>query len=114
MFTSLKCGLNEEMNAKWILYHFVDQPGLPEEFYQAFTEQMDNKFDWIQPIYNNEKGHPLLLQNSIFNTILELPDESSLKDFSKNSDVNKKFWECSYREILQDIDFPSDLKTLQN
>ncbi len=114
MLSSLKCGLKEKMNAEWILYHFVDQPGLPVEFYQEFTEQMDNEYDWIQPKYNNGKGHPLLLQNSIFNTILELPDESSLKDFSKNSDVNKKFWECSYRKILQDLDFPSDIKTLQN
>ena len=43
MFSSLKYGLNVEINSKWFLYHFVDQPGLPEEFYQEFTEQIDNK-----------------------------------------------------------------------
>ena len=76
MFSSLKYGLNVEINAEWILYHFVDQPGLPEEFYQEFTEQMDNDYDWIQPSYNSKNGHPLLLQSSIFNSILELPDDS--------------------------------------
>ena len=114
MFSSLKCGLHEDMNAEWILYHFVDQPGLPEEFYQEFTEQMDNEYDWIQPSYNGKNGHPLLLQSSIFNSILELPDDSSLKKFSLNNKVKKKLWDCVYNEILQDIDYPSDLKKLQN
>jgi len=112
MLSSLKCGLNEEINAKWILYHFVDQPGLPEKFYQEFTEQMDNNFDWIQPKYKSEKGHPVLLQRSIFNSILELPDDSSLKEISKNSNVKKKLWDCCYKEILQDFDYPSNLKQL--
>ena len=112
MLSSLKCGLNVEINAEWILYHFVDQPGLPEEFYQEFSAQIDNKYDWIQPKYNIEKGHPLLLHSSIFNSILELPDDSSLKEISKNSIVKKKIWDCAYKEILQDIDYPSDLKKL--
>jgi molybdenum cofactor cytidylyltransferase len=112
MFTSLKCGLNEEMNAEWVLYHFVDQPGLPKIFYQELTDQIDNELDWIQPAYKNEKGHPLLLHNSIFNSILELPDDSSLKEISKNNKVKKKLWDCTHKEIFQDIDYPSDLKQL--
>ncbi len=112
MFTSLKCGLDEEINAEWILYHFVDQPGLPEEFYQGFTEQIENEYDWIQPTYKNEKGHPILLQKPIFNSILELPDHASLKEFSINNSLTKKFWDCNHKEILQDIDYPSDLKKL--
>ena len=112
MLSSLKYGLNAELNSKWLLYHFVDQPGLPEEFYQEFTTQIENKYDWIQPGYNSKKGHPLLLQSSIFNSILELPDDSSLKEFSLNNTVKKKFWDCTHKEILQDIDYPSDLKQL--
>jgi molybdenum cofactor cytidylyltransferase len=112
MFSSLKCGLNEVKNSEWLLYHFVDQPGLPKIFYQEFTNQIDNEHDWIQPAYKNEKGHPLLLHKSIFNSILELPDDSSLKEISKNSSVRKKLWDCNHKEILQDIDYPSDLKQL--
>ena len=110
MFSSLKCGLNEVKNSEWLLYHFVDQPGLPKIFYQEFTNQIDNEHDWIQPAYKNEKGHPLLLHNSIFNSILELPDDSSLKEISRNNNVKKKLWDCTHKEILQDIDYPSDLK----
>ena len=110
MLSSLKYGLNAELNSKWLLYHFVDQPGLPEEFYQEFTTQIENNYDWIQPSYNSKKGHPLLLQSSIFNSILELPDNSSLKEISMNNKTKKKFWDCKYKEILEDIDYPSDLK----
>ena len=114
MLSSLKYGLNAELNSKWLLYHFVDQPGLPEEFYQEFITQIENNYDWIQPSYNSKKGHPLLLQSSIFNSILELPDNSSLKEISMNNKTKKKFWDCKYKEILQDLDFPSDLKKLHN
>lgn len=110
MFSSLKCGLKEVINSEWLLYHFVDQPGLPKIFYREFRDQIDAEHDWIQPAYKNEKGHPLLLHNSIFNSILELPDDSSLKEISKNSNVKKKLWDCNHKEILQDIDYPSDLK----
>jgi len=112
MFSSLKCGLNEVKNSEWLLYHFVDQPGLPKIFYQEFRDQIDYEYDWIQPAYINEKGHPILLHNSIFNSILELPDDSSLKEISKNNKIKKKFWDCTYKEIFQDIDYPSDLKQL--
>ena len=110
MFTSLKSGLNEVKNSEWILYHFVDQPGLPEKFYREFKDQIDDEYDWIQPTYKNEKGHPLLLHNSIFNSILEQPDDSSLKEISKSNKVKIKLWDCKHKEILQDIDYPSDLK----
>ncbi len=112
MFSSLKCGLNKVKNSEWLLYHFIDQPGLPKKFYRELTDQIDNEYDWIQPTYNNEKGHPLLLHNSILNSILELPDDSSLKEISKNNKVKKKFWDCKHKEILQDINYPSDLKQL--
>ena len=112
MFSSLKCGLNKVKNSEWLLYHFIDQPGLPKKFYRELTDQIDNEYDWIQPTYNNEKGHPLLLHNSILNSILELPDDSSLIEISKNNKVKKKLWDCKHKEILQDIDYPSDLKQL--
>ena len=112
MFSSLKCGLNEVKNSEWLLYHFVDQPGLPKIFYQEFADQIDYEYDWIQPAYKKGKGHPILLHNSIFNSILKLPNDSSLKEISNNSEVKKKLWDCTHKEILQDIDYPSDLKQL--
>ena len=44
MFTSLQAGLAKAMESDWIMYHFVDQPGLPEVFYKKFVEQIDDVF----------------------------------------------------------------------
>ena len=43
MFTSLQKGLTQARECEWVLYHLVDQPGLPEEFYKEFVEQIDDK-----------------------------------------------------------------------
>ncbi len=54
MFTSLQTGLTAAINSDWILYHFVDQPGLPNKFYQEFIKQIDDEHNWIQPHLKNK------------------------------------------------------------
>ena len=112
MFTSLKKGLNESTDSDWIIYHFVDQPSLPEKFYYELIEQIDKEYNWIQPSYNKTKGHPLLLHRSIFNLILDNSNNASLKEISRSELVTKKIWECNYSQILQDLDTPGDLNNL--
>jgi molybdenum cofactor cytidylyltransferase len=104
MFTSLKAGLKKADDADWILYHFVDQPGLPFTFYSEFLSQIDDKYHWIQPAMENRRGHPILIKKELFDLILNEPDDSNLRAISNNPVVKKKFWECGYKEIFQDID----------
>jgi len=109
MFTSLQSGLKELSDSEWILYHFVDQPKLNLEFYTHFSKQISKEFNWIQPAFEGNNGHPILIHNSIFKLILDLPPDSSLRDLKNHPDIRKKFWQCDYPEVLQDIDTPSDL-----
>ena len=109
MFSSLQCGLRELNNSEWILYHFVDQPKLNLEFYTNFSKQISKGFNWIQPTFEGVNGHPILIHNSIFKFILDLSPDSSLRDLKNHPGVRKKFWQCDYPEVLQDIDTPSDL-----
>jgi molybdenum cofactor cytidylyltransferase len=115
MFTSLQKGLTEVkklnlslMEKSWVIYHFVDQPGLPAVFYSDFIKQIDNIHNWIQPLYKNRKGHPILLKNDLFDIILETDEQSSLRDISRKPVVKKKLWDCGYKNVLQDIDTPED------
>ena len=112
MFTSLQTGLAGAKECDWILYHFVDQPGLPEKFYPDFIKQIDNNCNWIQPVNKGQKGHPILIQKELFGLILEAPDNSNLREISNNPKVKKKFWECGYEEIFQDIDTEEDYQML--
>ena len=112
MFTSLQAGLTKAIECDWILYHFVDQPGLPGEFYKKFVEQVDEKYNWIQPARKDRGGHPILIHKSLAETILSASVDSNLRELSKEKVVKKKFWECSYEEIFQDIDTENDYSGL--
>lgn len=112
MFTSMQAGLAKAIESNWIIYHFVDQPGLPEEFYKEFVEQIDEKYNWIQPKIKEQKGHPILIKRIIFQIILDAPLNTNLRTISNGSKVKKKFWECGYEEIFQDIDTEEDYSKL--
>ena len=112
MFTSLQKGLEEVKNCDWLLYHFVDQPNLPQSFYLEFISKIDERSDWIQPAFEEKKGHPILIRRSLFNCIIEANENSSLKELVNNRKVNKKIWDCNYIEILGDIDTPEDYNVL--
>ena len=112
MFTSLQKGISATLDCDWILYHFVDQPGLPDSFYKEFVEQIDNKHNWIQPSYKKRHGHPILLNKDLFELIANSSPESNLREISKSPLVKKKYWESRYQEIFQDIDTEEDYLAL--
>lgn len=109
MFTSLQAGLNET-NSKWYLYHFVDQPSLPSEFYHNLIEQIDSSVNWIQPTFNNRKGHPILFNKAVKKLILGSDSSNNLRTISNNTLIKKKFFECDTELIFQDIDTLDDYR----
>ena len=113
MCTSLQKGISEAKKCEWILYHFVDQPGLPINFYQEFIKQIDSEYNWVQPSYKNQHGHPILIGKDLFELIAKSSPDSNLREISKNPMVKKKLWECNYEEIFQDIDTENDYLKLQ-
>lgn len=108
MFTSLQKGISAAADCDWILYHFVDQPGLPDNFYKEFVKQVDAIYNWIQPTYKKRHGHPILLGKNLFELIINSSSESNLREISKSLIVKKKYWESNYNEIFQDIDTEED------
>ena len=111
MFTSLQVGL-KNTDSSWYLYHFVDQPSLPNDFYTEFVKQIDAKSNWIQPVLGNRKGHPILLDNKVKELILESSIDSTLRDVAHNELIIKKLWEYNSELIFQDIDTKEDYTTL--
>jgi len=111
MFSSLQKGIGACSEADWILYHFVDQPSLPVDFYNSFVQQIEEEYDWIQPVINEGRGHPVLLGNKMKEKILSANVDSSLKDLSR-MEINKKYWQCNFKQIFDDIDNINDYKVL--
>ena len=112
MLTSLQAGISKVTNSPWILYHFVDQPGVPATFYSDFITALDNNYEWIQPRFRLKNGHPILINQSLFESIIQLSPNSSLREISLNPDIKKRYWDCTYPEIFQDIDDPEDYQKL--
>ena len=114
MFSSLKCGINfiSASKPEWILYHFVDQPDLPAKFYYDFVSGIDQKFNWIQPRHKQKNGHPILINNSLFDLIGRKNNESSLRDISADKSLLKKYWDCAFPQVLTDLDTPEDVEKL--
>lgn len=115
MFTSLQTGVNALETTEWLLYHFIDQPQIPTEFYEKFTENIQNSSaaNWIQPKHNSRNGHPILLHNTLFNEILNRDAPKGLRTISELDVVIKQFYNCKYEEILFDIDTPEDYQLLK-
>ncbi|MCF6269985.1 MAG: NTP transferase domain-containing protein [Melioribacteraceae bacterium] len=112
MFTSLQTGLQGTASSHWVLYHFIDQPNLPNLFYKEFIAQIDDSFDWIQPKYNGKKGHPILLGEEVIKIILASNPKSNLKQISENHNIKKKCFDVKTKSIFCDVDTKEDYKTL--
>jgi molybdenum cofactor cytidylyltransferase len=107
MFTSLQAGIRRLENAKHFIYHFVDQPTLSNQFYEKFAAEVDDNTDWVQPVYERKKGHPIIFSKNVAEKILNSGKDISLRDINK-SITNKKYWECDFPEIFDDIDTKSE------
>lgn len=110
MFTSLQSGVAALMDVDWALYHFADQPHVPEEFYTEFVRCVQSEFDCIQPVHRGRKGHPLLLSRSLFAPIQGASQDCTLRDVFRDCNARVNRWECRFPEILHDFDTPGDLE----
>jgi len=111
MFTSLQAGLTAIKYSDWILYHFVDQPFHEEKFYKELVNQVDNKYDWVQPVYDGKEGHPVIFRKTMFQKILTAHPSSSLRLIRDDSETKIKKWECGYYQILSDFDSKEDMQS---
>ena len=110
MFTSLQAGVAALAGADWMLYHFADQPHVPEEFYIEFAGQAQPEFDCLQPVYHSHKGHPLLLHRSLFASIQSAAQDQTLRDVLREFHARVNLWECPFPQVLHDFDTPGDLE----
>jgi molybdenum cofactor cytidylyltransferase len=109
MFTSLQTGAKCLKDCDWVLYHFVDQPFHKEKFYEELILQADDNYNWIQPVYNNKEGHPIMFNKRVIELILYGSQNATLRLIGDLPAIKKKYWNCSYPNILKDYDTPDDI-----
>ena len=114
MFTSLQAGLNECRGSSRVLYHFTDQPDIPVKFYRGFAAQAFEGFNWVQPVYKGQKGHPVLIGKELFGPVLSAPRGSNLRVLKKSLNINECLWDCPYRQVLNNVNTPEDFSRLES
>jgi len=113
MFTSLQKGISKALFYPWTLYHFVDQPAVPRFFYSELIEQINESCGWIQPVYENQSGHPLLLSSSICKTIVNAGPDDNLRNILMPAKETRCLWHCDSPEILDDVDTIEDYNAVR-
>lgn len=99
-----------------------DYPKISKSTYEKLLEAAYNKEYELQtrkgeapvivPIYNGRKGHPILIDSTYKNEILNNKDYSSLRDFVKDKGV--KLVEVDDKGILTDLDTIDDYNRILN
>ena len=112
MFTSLQLGTKQLKDSDWILYHFIDQPNLPKEFYSEILKQHDSSVNLIQPVFMRRSGHPILFDKRISSKIIDADYSSNLREVLNDESLIKRFWNCDFPEIFEDIDTDDDYQKL--
>ena len=108
MFTSLQLGVKQLRNSDWILYHFVDQPTIPNEFYGELTKRVKADTNFIQPLFEGRKGHPVLFDKIVSSKIIKAKNSSNFREVLHDKTIEKYLWECKYPQVLEDIDTDED------
>ena len=112
MFTSLQLGAKQLKDSDWILYHFIDQPNIPKEFYREILKQHDSSVNLIQPVFMGMSGHPILFDKIVSSKIIYADYSSNLRKILKDETIKKHLWNCSFSQILEDIDTDDDYRKL--
>jgi molybdenum cofactor cytidylyltransferase len=116
MLSSLQCGLEilsrEDSTAIATLIGLGDQPQIQIESVHLICETFrERKCRLIVPSFQMRRGHPWLVERSLWKEVLEMRSPQSLRDF-----LNKHAEEISYVEvdtpsILADLDTPEDYQS---
>ncbi len=106
MTSSIKAGLKaNSSDAKAYLIALVDQPHIPVKIINFLIESYKkNKFLIVKPTYQKKSGHPIIIDASLHQEILELPDNVGLNQITRAYSKETLLIEVESKEILEDFD----------
>ena len=106
ILSSVKIGLQsmpDDVDAVFI--NPADMPRIPE----TIIEAMQNEYQAghiFAPLYEKQRGHPILLDKVFWNAMLELPADGAPRDVIKANQQHLKFIDTDDDGVVIDIDTP--------
>lgn len=112
MIVSIQAGLralSEKIQAALIV--LGDQPRLQRDVVQRIVEAYA-PHSLIVPSYQNRRGHPILIDRSLWADVLALPSTATLRDFVQSHAAHIRYIELDSDSIMHDMDTPQDYQEL--
>ncbi len=115
MFYSIKVGimaLNNRCDA--VMIFLGDQPHVEPAVVEWIVQRFDDQGSAIlMPSYEMRRGHPILLRQDLFQSVLSMPDDASLKTFLALHESQIEYVLVDSRAVLEDMDSPADYERIK-
>jgi len=112
MLSSVICGLNAlPVKTGAFLVYLGDQPQIIGDVtFKVINAYKKSGKGIIIPIFNNKRGHPVLIDYKYKSEIQKLDPEKGLRQLMEKFSNDIYEIECGRPEILRDIDTPQDYR----
>lgn len=112
-FSSLRAGITSLEKCEAVVVCLADQPHLRAEWIVSLVEVfLRNRPAVVLPVFQDKRGHPILIAASLFQEILTMAPSCSARDlFSCHTDSIQTI-EIADAGILYDADTPDDLERI--
>lgn len=89
-----------------------DQPRIPAKIYSVLARRHRNDARIVVPEFEGHRGHPVLVDLSLRNELMDLDQHGGLRGFLDKfaADVYRRTVDCPY--VRMDIDTPEDYRNL--
>ncbi len=110
MTESLKTGIQKlSETTQAFLVVLGDQPSIDAAVIrQLVARYQEERPKLVIPSYNMRRGHPWLVDRSLWNDLLSLNPEETMRDFLYRNQKGIRYEVVDNPEILMDIDTPED------
>ena len=107
-FHSVKTGINALSEMDYCFIHNIDNPFIDMETIN-FMWQHRNKSGYTVPVFQEKKGHPVLISKPLIKRILELTHRDyNLKELLK--EFSEQFVSATHKGVLLNINTPDDYR----
>ncbi len=110
MLSSIQVGLRSaDPSAQAALIALGDQPMVEQSVVDRIVEAASrSRQRLVVPSYQMRRGHPFLIDRSLWKDVLALNHQQSLRDFFKNTAAPIHYVEVTTSSVLRDLDTPAD------
>lgn len=114
MITSLQAGIRTlSPGCQAMLIALGDQPSIEPEVIRLILNQYDiQRAKLIIPSYQMRRGHPWLVARDLWDELLALHEDQSMRDFLHSHEEEITYVNVESPSILRDLDTPEDYQEL--